>query len=108
MALEYFQPSGLRISLFQGTQQRTAPPHLPLGVLTFSYVPHIFWVNYQNLIFWISSSSPGDGMALHNFGNDFFTLLTSDRTDENLESMLSDEWYSRWGGKNGDRVRFTH
>ncbi|KAJ7359284.1 hypothetical protein DFH08DRAFT_911430 [Mycena albidolilacea] len=46
----------------------------------------------------------GDGMALHNFGNDFFTLLTSDWTDENLESMLSDEWYSWWGGKNGNRL----
>ncbi|KAJ7235866.1 hypothetical protein B0H12DRAFT_1256838 [Mycena haematopus] len=41
----------------------------------------------------------GDGMALHNFANDFFTLLASDRSDQDLESMLNDEWYSRWGGK---------
>ncbi|KAJ6503384.1 hypothetical protein C8R47DRAFT_1105925 [Mycena vitilis] len=41
----------------------------------------------------------GDGMALHNFANDFFSLLASGRADEDLECMLTDEWYSRWGGK---------
>ncbi|KAJ7808257.1 hypothetical protein B0H14DRAFT_3762510 [Mycena olivaceomarginata] len=44
----------------------------------------------------------GDGMALHNFANDFFTLLASDRTDEDLESMLTEEWYGRWGAKKED------
>ncbi|KAF8216074.1 hypothetical protein K438DRAFT_1901776 [Mycena galopus ATCC 62051] len=44
----------------------------------------------------------GDGMALHNFANDFFTLLASSRSDEDLECMLNDEWHSRWGGKKDD------
>ncbi|KAF7333426.1 putative 15-O-acetyltransferase Tri3 [Mycena venus] len=41
----------------------------------------------------------GDGAALHNFANDFFTLVASDRVEEDLVSMLNEEWYSRWGGK---------
>lgn len=40
----------------------------------------------------------GDGMALHQFANDFFALLASDRADVDLECILTDEWYSRWGG----------
>ncbi|KAJ7824440.1 hypothetical protein B0H14DRAFT_3728571 [Mycena olivaceomarginata] len=39
----------------------------------------------------------GDGLALHNFANDFFSLLASDRTDGDLECLLTDEWYTRWG-----------
>ncbi|KAJ6575267.1 hypothetical protein B0H19DRAFT_1344161 [Mycena capillaripes] len=46
----------------------------------------------------------GDGMALHNFANDFFTLLASGRADADLECMLTDEWYSRWGAKKDDSV----
>ncbi|KAJ6621220.1 hypothetical protein B0H10DRAFT_2175488 [Mycena sp. CBHHK59/15] len=44
----------------------------------------------------------GDGMALHQFANDFFGLLGSGSADEDLEVMLTDEWYSRWGGKKDD------
>ncbi|KAJ7040460.1 hypothetical protein C8F04DRAFT_1208817 [Mycena alexandri] len=46
----------------------------------------------------------GDGMALHNFANDFFTLLASERADEDLECMLTDEWYARWGGNKVENV----
>ncbi|KAJ7170025.1 hypothetical protein C8R46DRAFT_1217636 [Mycena filopes] len=46
----------------------------------------------------------GDGMALHNFANDFFTLLASDRVDEDLECMLTEEWYARWGGNKAENV----
>ncbi|KAJ6604797.1 hypothetical protein DFH09DRAFT_322316 [Mycena vulgaris] len=46
----------------------------------------------------------GDGMALHQFANDFFALLASDRADADLECMLTDEWYSRWGGGKGEAV----
>ncbi|KAJ7446506.1 hypothetical protein B0H11DRAFT_2085053 [Mycena galericulata] len=46
----------------------------------------------------------GDGMALHQFANDFFTVLASGRADEDLECMLTDEWYSRWGGNKDDSV----
>jgi hypothetical protein len=44
-------------------------------------------------------------MALHNFANDFLTLLASDRADEDLECMLTDDWYSRWGGNKANSVR---
>ncbi|KAJ7826164.1 hypothetical protein B0H14DRAFT_3088482 [Mycena olivaceomarginata] len=33
----------------------------------------------------------GDGLALHNFANDFL------QTDGDLECLLTDEWYTRWG-----------
>ncbi|KAI0785040.1 hypothetical protein C8Q75DRAFT_723299 [Abortiporus biennis] len=39
----------------------------------------------------------GDGMALHAFANDFFGLLGSDKTDLELELILSEEWHTRWG-----------
>ncbi|KAK7064108.1 putative 15-O-acetyltransferase Tri3 [Favolaschia claudopus] len=41
----------------------------------------------------------GDGMALHNFANDFFALLASDRVDEDLELLLTEEWYSKCGAE---------
>ncbi|KAJ6519969.1 hypothetical protein C8R45DRAFT_42657 [Mycena sanguinolenta] len=47
----------------------------------------------------------GDGMALHNSANDFFTLLAGDKSDQDLKTMLNDEWYSRWGGKKDHNVR---
>ena len=39
----------------------------------------------------------GDGMALHNFANEFFGLLGSDRTDSDLRVVLEEEWRVRWG-----------
>lgn len=38
----------------------------------------------------------GDGMALHTFANDFFSLLGSKRTDAELEEVLRSEWQERW------------
>ena len=39
----------------------------------------------------------GDGMALHNFANEFFGLLGSDRSDSDLRALLDEEWRTRWG-----------
>ena len=39
----------------------------------------------------------GDGMALHQFANDFFGLLGGDKSDEELREMLLEEWQTRWG-----------
>jgi hypothetical protein len=39
----------------------------------------------------------GDGMALHQFAHDFFTLLGSERSVADLEEMLGNEWTERWG-----------
>lgn len=38
----------------------------------------------------------GDGMALHQFANDFFTLLGSAKTSGELEALLTDEYKTRW------------
>lgn len=44
----------------------------------------------------------GDGMALHTFANDFFSLLGSSNTDAELEQMLRSEWAERWRNKEHD------
>ncbi|KAH9982832.1 hypothetical protein BGW80DRAFT_1160922 [Lactifluus volemus] len=38
----------------------------------------------------------GDGMALHQFANDFFGLLGSAGSPEELEQNVADEWKQRW------------
>ncbi|KAI0347793.1 hypothetical protein BDW22DRAFT_20030 [Trametopsis cervina] len=44
----------------------------------------------------------GDGMALHQFANDFFGLLGSERSAEELERTLEVEWQERWMNDSGD------
>jgi hypothetical protein len=39
----------------------------------------------------------GDGMALHQFANDFFGMLGSARSQEELDQLVTDEWKQRWG-----------
>ncbi|TFK90810.1 hypothetical protein K466DRAFT_484133 [Polyporus arcularius HHB13444] len=39
----------------------------------------------------------GDGMALHQFANDFFGLLGGEKSDDELREMLHEEWRVRWG-----------
>jgi hypothetical protein len=38
----------------------------------------------------------GDGMALHQFANDFFGLLGSAMSLEEMEQFVADEWRQRW------------
>jgi hypothetical protein len=38
----------------------------------------------------------GDGMALHQFANDFFSLLASSKTDSELETEVHDECRKQW------------
>ncbi|KAI0375191.1 hypothetical protein BV20DRAFT_1009355 [Pilatotrama ljubarskyi] len=38
----------------------------------------------------------GDGMALHQFANDFFGLLGGAKSDDELRDMLEEEWHARW------------
>ncbi len=48
----------------------------------------------------------GDGMALHQFANELFGLLGSDKSEDELETMLDKEWKSRWGNESNDvRIR---
>lgn len=39
----------------------------------------------------------GDGMALHQCANDFFRLVTGDKSDDALAKVLEDEWEARIG-----------
>ncbi|TDL28336.1 hypothetical protein BD410DRAFT_737560 [Rickenella mellea] len=39
----------------------------------------------------------GDGMALHNFANEFFSTLSSDRSTKDIEDILHTEWEKKWG-----------
>ncbi|KAI0001682.1 hypothetical protein BJV77DRAFT_1063101 [Russula vinacea] len=39
----------------------------------------------------------GDGMALHQFANDFFGLLNSAFSQQELDQLVADEWKQRWG-----------
>ena len=41
----------------------------------------------------------GDGMALHQFAHDFFTLLGSQSSAKDLEETLNKEWVERWGNQ---------
>ncbi|KAF4604942.1 hypothetical protein EYR40_003725 [Pleurotus pulmonarius] len=38
----------------------------------------------------------GDGMALHQFANDYFSLFGSSKSDDALEAIMQDEWAMRW------------
>jgi len=38
----------------------------------------------------------GDGMALHRFANDFFSLLGCSKSQHELRTLLHTEWSSRW------------
>lgn len=44
----------------------------------------------------------GDGMALHQFANEFFGLLGSEKTDDDLAAMLDEEWRARWENNAND------
>ncbi|CAK5264954.1 unnamed protein product [Mycena citricolor] len=39
----------------------------------------------------------GDGMALHQFSNELFTLLGEGRSAEDLQFLLTEEWHTKWG-----------
>jgi hypothetical protein len=39
----------------------------------------------------------GDGMALHQFANDFFGLLDGASSQEALDQLVSNEWKQHWG-----------
>lgn len=52
-------------------------------------------VDYELLI--CAAHSIGDGMALHQFANDFFGLLGSPSSQDAMEQLVADEWKQRWG-----------
>ncbi|KAI0031413.1 hypothetical protein K488DRAFT_52118 [Vararia minispora EC-137] len=46
----------------------------------------------------------GDGIALHNFANDFFTLLGAPLSDHELHDLVVYEWETRWRTPPSDGV----
>jgi len=48
----------------------------------------------------------GDGMALHQFANDFFGLLGGTSSQEELDQLVSNEWKQHWGQVPTLDVRF--
>jgi hypothetical protein len=48
----------------------------------------------------------GDGMALHQFANDFFGLLGGASSQEELDQLVSNEWKQRWEQTLPSDVRF--
>ena len=50
--------------------------------------------NHELLI--CASHFIGDGMALHQFANDFFGLLGGGFSQEELDQFVADEWKQRW------------
>jgi len=51
--------------------------------------------NYE--LFICAAHFIGDGMALHQFANDFFSLLGGTRSQEELDQLVVLEWNERWG-----------
>ncbi|KZV74818.1 hypothetical protein PENSPDRAFT_681526 [Peniophora sp. CONT] len=48
--------------------------------------------------------SIGDGMALHAFANDFFCLLGSSKSVQELNGLLVAEWEKRWASPLSDKL----
>jgi hypothetical protein len=63
-------------------------------------------VDYE--LFICAAHSIGDGMALHQFANDFFGLLGSANSEEAMEQLVADEWKQRWGRPLPADVRFPN
>ena len=48
----------------------------------------------------------GDGIAFHQFANDFFGLLGGASSQEELDQLVSNEWKQRWEQTLPSDVRF--
>ncbi|KAJ4485801.1 hypothetical protein J3R30DRAFT_3282574 [Lentinula aciculospora] len=55
------------------------------------------WFDYDFLL--CTTHFIGDGMALHQCANDFFTLLSSKTSSEELHDILKEEWRIRYGSQ---------
>ncbi|KAG2156621.1 uncharacterized protein EDB93DRAFT_1127571 [Suillus bovinus] len=78
----------------QGGISLPSPPLTPRSTSPFDECES---PSYNHDIMICAAHFLGDGMALHQFANDFFGLLGSDKTVSELEGQLKEELNSRWG-----------
>lgn len=78
----------------QGGTSLPSPPLTPRSTSPFDERESPSY-NYDIMI--CAAHFLGDGMALHQFANDFFGLLGSEKTIAELEAQLKEELSSRWG-----------
>ncbi|KAK0481727.1 hypothetical protein IW261DRAFT_1550776 [Armillaria novae-zelandiae] len=81
-----------------------SPPSTPIPSTTAPHGTNAS-VNYDILI--CATHFLGDGMALHQFANDFFSLLGSSKDEKELEGVLRTEWETRCNKSDDLITRFT-
>ncbi|PBK76813.1 hypothetical protein ARMSODRAFT_1012034 [Armillaria solidipes] len=69
-----------------------SPPSTPIPSTT---APHGTNASVNHDILICATHFLGDGMALHQFANDFFSLLGSSKDENELEGVLRTEWETR-------------
>ncbi|KAK0505685.1 hypothetical protein EDD18DRAFT_1304501 [Armillaria luteobubalina] len=69
-----------------------SPPSTPIPSTT---APHDTNASVNHDILICATHFLGDGMALHQFANDFFSLLGSSKDEKELEAVLGTEWEAR-------------
>jgi hypothetical protein len=74
--------------------QLPTPPSTPSNSVDSPAADGDRVVNFE--LFICAAHFIGDGMALHQFANDFFGLLGSASSPEELEHIVADEWKQRW------------
>lgn len=91
--------SNERLSYLVVSRTPAKPPTPPSTPRTSEVTP--VWLDDDNAtdyeLFICAAHSIGDGMALHQFANDFFGLLGSASSQEAMEQLAADEWKQRWG-----------
>ncbi|KAG2155563.1 hypothetical protein DEU56DRAFT_768027 [Suillus clintonianus] len=86
-----------RVSYLVVSQGGTSLPSPPLTPRSTSSFDERESPSYNHDLMICAGHFLGDGMALHQFANDLFGLLGSDKTISDLEAQLKEELSSRWG-----------
>jgi hypothetical protein len=86
-----------RLSYLIVSQGGTSLPSPPITPRSTSPSNEREYPLYNHDIMICAAHFLGDGMALHQFANDFFGLLGGDKTITELEAQLTEELSSRWG-----------
>lgn len=86
-----------RLSYLIVSQGGTSLPSPPLTPRSTSPFDERESPSYSHDIMICAAHFLGDGMALHQFANDFFGLLGGEKTIAELEAQLKEELSSRWG-----------